>query len=272
MQTMQPPSETEIPSETLQLALGHDFSTPETWRKCFRGLRYLKAKGPWEVCIRLWELGWCWLEPQHRRKEQILELVVLEQFLAILPREMQSWEWGCDVETGAEAVAVAEGYQLSEQPKAYRADRPLEESGERQTPGPGDKPPCVCREEPLPHQESDFPVTEETWEQSADESSSGWCPRRGPSPGAGAGTVRIGEQKPPGEEPITLELQRTSPGRLEERGSLTPEPGQVQIPEVFEAVAVYFMRKEWELVEDEDKVLYRDQMLKNYQDLVSLGY
>ncbi|KYO41061.1 hypothetical protein Y1Q_0010438 [Alligator mississippiensis] len=91
-------------------------------------------------------------------------------------------------------------------------------------------------------------------------------------PGAGgAGTVRIGEQKPPGEEPITLELQRTSPGRLEERGSLTPEPGQVQIPEVFEAVAVYFMRKEWELVEDEDKVLYRDQMLKNYQDLVSLG-
>ncbi|XP_014382504.1 zinc finger protein 773-like [Alligator sinensis] len=300
MQTMQPPSETEIPSETLQLALGHDFSTPETWRKRFRSLRYLKAKGPWEVCSRLQELGRRWLEPQHRSKEQILELVVLEQFLAILPREMQSWEWGPGVETCAEALALAEGYQLQqkedeklrvtvsvkvkevsdkmqstaalqepgascpEQPKTCCVERLLDESGERETPGPGDRPPHVRREEPLPHQEPDSLVTEATWEP--------WYPRRGPSPGPGAATPRRGEQKPPGEEPITLELQRTSPGRLEERGSLTPEPGQVQLQALFEAVAVYFTQKEWELLEDEDKLLYRDQMLKIYQTLVSLGY
>uniref|UniRef100_A0A7M4F5Q6 KRAB domain-containing protein n=1 Tax=Crocodylus porosus TaxID=8502 RepID=A0A7M4F5Q6_CROPO len=40
---------------------------------------------------------------------------------------------------------------------------------------------------------------------------------------------------------------------------------------VFEDVAVYFMWKEWELLEDEDKGLYRDQMLRNYQALISLG-
>ncbi|XP_025051602.1 zinc finger protein 34-like [Alligator sinensis] len=42
--------------------------------------------------------------------------------------------------------------------------------------------------------------------------------------------------------------------------------------EAFEDVAVYFTRKEWELLGDEDKELYRDQMLKNYRALVSLGY
>ncbi|XP_059581180.1 uncharacterized protein LOC132249630 [Alligator mississippiensis] len=42
--------------------------------------------------------------------------------------------------------------------------------------------------------------------------------------------------------------------------------------EVFEDVAVYFIQEEWELVEEEDKGLYRDQMLRNYQALVSLGY
>ncbi|XP_025048870.1 probable histone-lysine N-methyltransferase PRDM7 isoform X1 [Alligator sinensis] len=67
---------------------------------------------------------------------------------------------------------------------------------------------------------------------------------------------------------------------------MTPEPGQVQkgqgrapkqeasleLWEVFEDVAVYFTRKEWELLEDENKVLYQAQVLKNYQALVSLGY
>ncbi|KYO32316.1 hypothetical protein Y1Q_0000383 [Alligator mississippiensis] len=100
----------------------------------------------------------------------------------------------------------------------------------------------------------------------------------------GAGTLSRAEQQPPGKEPVNLALQRTSPGRLEERGSLTPEPGQMQreqsrppkqgesleLQEVFEDVAVYFTQKEWELLEDEDKVLYRDQMMKNYQALISL--
>uniref|UniRef100_A0A7M4EA75 KRAB domain-containing protein n=1 Tax=Crocodylus porosus TaxID=8502 RepID=A0A7M4EA75_CROPO len=42
-------------------------------------------------------------------------------------------------------------------------------------------------------------------------------------------------------------------------------------PGVFEDVAVYFTRKEWELLEDEDTVLYQHQMLRNFQALVSLG-
>ncbi|XP_025050607.1 uncharacterized protein LOC102369102 [Alligator sinensis] len=41
---------------------------------------------------------------------------------------------------------------------------------------------------------------------------------------------------------------------------------------VFEDVALYFTRKEWTLLEDGDKALYREQMLRNYQALVSLGH
>ncbi|XP_059577215.1 zinc finger protein 883-like [Alligator mississippiensis] len=148
------------------------------------------------------------------------------------------------------------GDSWPEQLQALYAERPLEQSGEREALGSQDKPPHVSKEESLPHQES------------------------------GAGTLRRVEQKPPGEEPVILELQSTFPGSLEERSSLTTEPGQMQkgqgrppkqaenleLQEVFEDVAVYFTRKEWELLEGEDKVLYRDQMLRNFQALVSLGY
>uniref|UniRef100_A0A674J7I8 KRAB domain-containing protein n=1 Tax=Terrapene triunguis TaxID=2587831 RepID=A0A674J7I8_9SAUR len=40
---------------------------------------------------------------------------------------------------------------------------------------------------------------------------------------------------------------------------------------VFEDVALYFTREEWELLSQPEKQLYRDQMLRNYWALVSLG-
>uniref|UniRef100_A0A8D2CY46 SCAN box domain-containing protein n=1 Tax=Sciurus vulgaris TaxID=55149 RepID=A0A8D2CY46_SCIVU len=70
----------------------HDHSNDcEVLRQHFRQFQYTEAAGPREAFSRLWELCCRWLKPKMRSMEQILELLVLEQFLTILPVEMETW-------------------------------------------------------------------------------------------------------------------------------------------------------------------------------------
>nr|XP_034959837.1 zinc finger protein 436-like [Zootoca vivipara] len=87
----------------------------EIHRQRFRQFCYQEAEGPREVCGRLRELCHCWLEPESRTKEQIVELLILEQFLTILPQEIQSQVRDRSPETCAQAVALAEGFILRQQ-------------------------------------------------------------------------------------------------------------------------------------------------------------
>lgn len=62
----------------------------EASRLCFRQSQYSEEARPHENFSRLWELCCQWLQPQLRSLDQVLELLVLEQFFAILPTEIET--------------------------------------------------------------------------------------------------------------------------------------------------------------------------------------
>ncbi|XP_004464556.1 zinc finger and SCAN domain-containing protein 30 [Dasypus novemcinctus] len=80
----------------------------EIFHQQFRQFGYSDSAGPREALSRLRELCHQWLRPEIHSKEQILELLVLEQFLAILPEELQAWVQEHRPENGEEAVTVLE--------------------------------------------------------------------------------------------------------------------------------------------------------------------
>ena len=83
----------------------------ETSHLHFRQLRYHETSGPQEALSRLRELCRRWLRPEARTKAQILELLVLEQFLSILPGEIRTWVQIHRPGSGEEAVALVEELQ-----------------------------------------------------------------------------------------------------------------------------------------------------------------
>ncbi|XP_075848325.1 zinc finger protein 287 [Microtus pennsylvanicus] len=80
----------------------------ETCRQNFRNFPYPDVAGPRKALSQLRELCRQWLRPEVHSKEQILELLVLEQFLAILPGELRAWVKSQCPENTEEVVTLVE--------------------------------------------------------------------------------------------------------------------------------------------------------------------
>ncbi|KAM9577294.1 zinc finger protein 75D-like isoform 1-T4 [Trichechus inunguis] len=83
---------------------------PESSRRYFRSFYYPEAVGPLQTISQLQELCHRWLRPELHSKEQILELLVLEQFLTILPRELQTQIQKHHPQSIKAAVALVEDF------------------------------------------------------------------------------------------------------------------------------------------------------------------
>ncbi|XP_060616386.2 zinc finger and SCAN domain-containing protein 30-like isoform X1 [Anolis sagrei] len=82
----------------------------EEQRQCFRHFRYQDAEGPRGAYGQLQEMCCRWLKAERHSKEEILELLILEQFLAVLPPEIEAWVKERGPETCSQAVALAEDF------------------------------------------------------------------------------------------------------------------------------------------------------------------
>uniref|UniRef100_A0A8J8Y9A1 Neurotrophin receptor-interacting factor homolog n=1 Tax=Callithrix jacchus TaxID=9483 RepID=A0A8J8Y9A1_CALJA len=95
-------------SKQVQQLIKHP-GDPEAARQRFRQFCYKDMTGPQEALDQLRELCHQWLQPEARSKEQILELLVLEQFLGALPVKLRTWVESQHPENCQEVVAMVEG-------------------------------------------------------------------------------------------------------------------------------------------------------------------
>ena len=83
----------------------------EIFRQRFRQFGYHDTPGPREALSQLRVLCCEWLRPEIHTKEQILELLVLEQFLSVLPPHLLARLQGQQLRDGEEVVLLLEGVQ-----------------------------------------------------------------------------------------------------------------------------------------------------------------
>ncbi|XP_061469497.1 uncharacterized protein LOC133378898 [Rhineura floridana] len=111
-----------------------DVMRQEEQRQRFRRFCYQEAEGPRGAHSRLRELCRQWLKVESCAKEEILDLLILEQFLTVLPPEIHCWVRECGPENCSQAVALAEDFLLRQQEAKRQAKQVTFEEAKASSP------------------------------------------------------------------------------------------------------------------------------------------
>ncbi|XP_074055083.1 zinc finger protein 263 [Macrotis lagotis] len=270
-------------------------TSPETSHQCFRHFRYQQAAGPRQAFIQLQELCHSWLRPEIHSKEQILELLVLEQFLTILPGDIQTRVREQHPESGEEAVALVE--ELQREHGRCRQEVtihgrgqavPLEETSPlgaaqeppnfKLEPSETEQSPCLGLQDllgPSP-KGGPQPLKERGEEQRfiwGENSLEGRDVRKSNSKGLMVSCWR-GEQECYSNSfdlsPLASSTPWVSLLPSKAEGTEDKEKTGSQLPVTFEDVAVYLSQEEWGHQESSKKALSREALQENYENVVAL--
>lgn len=222
----------------------------ELFRQLFRQLRYHESSGPLETLSRLRELCRWWLRPDVLSKAQMLELLVLEQFLSILPGELRAWVQLHRPESGEEAVALLEELQ-----------RDLDETSWRD-PGPVQSPDVHWMGTGALRSTKIWPPA------SPLRSGSALGDQLEPPFEIGVRDFLAGQSDLHAAQVPALTPREESPGdQVMAASSLTAQPQEIM---AFKDVEVTFSQDEWGWLDSAQRNLYRDVMLENYRNFSAL--